>query len=142
MSLFYTKCSEPWAIILTSLYHGENKIHLDEMMMISALYQTNTHSWILKVPTHWNNNMQEDMSLYPDSSQPVIALTPECWVLCRESTNNQFCNLQSTIYCTWGKHVNHYTTNVVNKTLSKSTLSNLLNKIWLHQRYSLNVLQY
>ena len=90
MWLFYTKCSEPWAIILTFLYHGENKIHLDEMMMISVLYQNNTHSWILKVLAHWNNNMREDMSLYPDSSQPVISLTHECRVLSRESTNINF----------------------------------------------------
>jgi len=30
------------------LYHGENKLAFNEMMMMSALFQTNTLSWILK----------------------------------------------------------------------------------------------
>ena len=38
------------------LYHGENKLIFNEMMMRSALYYTNTLSWIFIVPAHWNNS--------------------------------------------------------------------------------------
>jgi hypothetical protein len=53
------------------LYHGENKLIFNEMMMRSALYQTNTLNWILLVLAHWNNSPRVDMSL-----QPVFALSP------------------------------------------------------------------
>jgi hypothetical protein len=45
------------------LYHGENKLIFNEMMMRSALYQTNTLSWIFIVLAPWNNSLQIDMSL-------------------------------------------------------------------------------
>jgi len=31
------------------IYHGENKLYFDEIMMMSVLYQTNTLSWIFMV---------------------------------------------------------------------------------------------
>ena len=34
------------------LYHGENKLIFNEMMMMSALYLTHTLSWILIVLAH------------------------------------------------------------------------------------------
>ena len=40
--------------VFFQLYHGENKLHFNEMMM-SPLYWTNMHSWIFIVLTHWNN---------------------------------------------------------------------------------------
>ena len=33
-------------------YHGENKLSFNEMMMMPALYYTNTLSWILIVLAH------------------------------------------------------------------------------------------
>jgi len=36
------------------LYHGENKLIINEMMMKSTLYQTNMLSLIFIVLAHWN----------------------------------------------------------------------------------------
>jgi hypothetical protein len=49
------------------LYHSENKLIFNEMMMSSALYYANTLSWIVIVLGHWNNSPRVDMSLHPDS---------------------------------------------------------------------------
>ena len=43
-------------ISIFKVYHGENKLIFNEMMMRSALYYTNTLSWIFIVPAHWNNS--------------------------------------------------------------------------------------
>jgi hypothetical protein len=34
----------------------KNKLHFDEMMMMSALYKTNTFNWIFIVLVQWNNS--------------------------------------------------------------------------------------
>jgi len=49
------------------LYHGVNKLILNEMMMRSALFLTNTLSWIFIVLAHWNNNPRVYMSLHSDT---------------------------------------------------------------------------
>ena len=49
------------------LYYGENKLIFNEMMMRSALFQTNTLSWIFIVLAHWNNSPWSDMSLLSDT---------------------------------------------------------------------------
>jgi hypothetical protein len=46
----------------------------DEMMMMSALYYTNTLRWIFIVLAHWNNSLRVDMSLHSIPNQPVFAL--------------------------------------------------------------------
>jgi hypothetical protein len=59
-------------------YHGENKFIFDEMMR-SALYKTNTLSWIFLVLAHWNNSTRLDTPLghiILILNQPVFALTP------------------------------------------------------------------
>jgi len=43
------------------LYHGENKLIFYEMIMMSALYYTNTFSCISIMLSHWNNNLRVDM---------------------------------------------------------------------------------
>jgi len=43
------------------LYHGENKLIFNEMTIRSALYLTNTLSWIFIVLAHWNNSPRIDM---------------------------------------------------------------------------------
>ena len=35
--------------IIFQLHHSENKLYFDEMMIMSALYETNTLSWIFRV---------------------------------------------------------------------------------------------
>jgi hypothetical protein len=49
------------------LYHGENKLIFNEMMTRSALYYTNTLSWIFIVLDNWNNSPRIDMSLHSDT---------------------------------------------------------------------------
>ena len=49
---------------IVQLYHGENKLIFDEMMMRSAFYLTNTLSWIFIVPAWCNTSPQVDMSLH------------------------------------------------------------------------------
>jgi hypothetical protein len=56
------------------LYHGENKLIFNEMMMRSTLYQTNTLSWIFILLAHWNNSPL--WHIIPISSHPVFALSP------------------------------------------------------------------
>jgi hypothetical protein len=49
------------------LYHGKNKLIFNEMMMRSALYYTNTLSWIFIVLTYWNNSLWIDLSPHLDT---------------------------------------------------------------------------
>ena len=37
--------------------NGENKVHIDKMMMMAALYKTNTLSWIFIMLAHGNNSL-------------------------------------------------------------------------------------
>jgi len=46
------------------LCHVENKLIFNEMIMMSALYKTNTLNWIFIVLAHWNNTPRVDMSLH------------------------------------------------------------------------------
>jgi hypothetical protein len=48
------------------LYHGENKLHLNNEMMF-ALHETNTLSWIFIVFVHWNNSPRGNMLLHSDT---------------------------------------------------------------------------
>jgi hypothetical protein len=49
------------------VYHGENKLIFNEMMMRSALYKTNTRSWIFVVLAQWNTSFRIDRSPKPDT---------------------------------------------------------------------------
>jgi hypothetical protein len=51
---------------ICQLYHGENKLIFNEMMMRSALYETNTLSWMFIVLAHWNSPLV-DMSFHLDT---------------------------------------------------------------------------
>jgi len=57
--LFNAKCT------IFQLYHGENKLHIDEMtiMMMSALYLSNMLSWI----SQWNKSAGRHMSLHTET---------------------------------------------------------------------------
>jgi hypothetical protein len=56
-------CSTP----TQQFFSGENKLIFNEMMMRSALYYTNTCSWIFIVLAHWNNSQRFDMSPHSDT---------------------------------------------------------------------------
>jgi hypothetical protein len=49
------------------LYYCKNMLIFNEMMMMSALYETNTLSCIFIVLAHWNNSPRVDMSLHSDT---------------------------------------------------------------------------
>ena len=49
------------------LCYGENKLIINEMMMRSALFWTNTLNWIFIVLAHWNNSPRVEMSLHSDT---------------------------------------------------------------------------
>jgi hypothetical protein len=63
------------------LYHGENKLIFNEMMMRSGLSNTNTLSSIFIVLAHQNNSLRVDMSPHSDTlswfrASQVFALSP------------------------------------------------------------------
>ena len=73
---------------------------------------------------HWNNNPRVDMLRHLDTlfwlSQPIVALSSECYVRRGEATNTNFIVfglirpvLEPTIYHTRGEHANHYATDAV-----------------------------
>ena len=84
-----------WVIVANSaifqLYHGENKLISNEMMMMTALYY-NTLSWIFIVLAHWNNSPRIDIFPHSEtlSCPPVFALSPYCCVLSGETANTNF----------------------------------------------------
>jgi hypothetical protein len=64
------------------IYHGDN----NEMMIRSALYQTNTLSWIFIVLAHWNNIPRIDMLPHSDTlswfraNQSLLFLLIAAWL--------------------------------------------------------------
>jgi hypothetical protein len=56
------------------LYYGENKLIINEMMMRSALFYTNTLSWIFIVLAHWNNSPRVEMSLHSDILNEITSI--------------------------------------------------------------------
>jgi hypothetical protein len=65
-------------------------------------------------------------------SQPVLVLSPECYVLSGEATHIMvfgliLMGLEHTIYHTRGEHANHYTIDAVGLLL-KNKLSSFLSK--------------
>jgi hypothetical protein len=49
------------------LYHVENKLIFNEMMMRSVFFYNNALSLICILLAHWNNNLRVDMSLRSDT---------------------------------------------------------------------------
>ena len=71
-----------FSYIYIYMYNVENKWQCHEMTTMSALYKTNTLSWILIVPAHWNNSPQVDTRLHSNTlswfrvNQFKLVLTP------------------------------------------------------------------
>ena len=96
------------------------------MLMRSALYQTNTLSWILRVLTiaHWNDSPWIDMSPHENTLASTCSFS---WMMSAEKQqipNTNFIvfgltrsGLVPTIYHTRGEHANHYTTDGVTHNL-------------------------
>jgi hypothetical protein len=68
------------------LYHGDNKLIFKEMMMKSALFQTNKLSWFFIAIVHCNNCLRVDRSLYSDTlfwfwaNQSLLLLLHGAWL--------------------------------------------------------------
>jgi len=60
------------------LYHGENKLIFNEMMVRSVLFCANTLSWIFIVLGYWNNSPRIDMSADSDTLFWFRAITSLC----------------------------------------------------------------
>jgi len=111
------------------LYHGENKLQFNEMMMRSTLYKTNTLSWIFIVLllAHWNNSPQIYMSPHSDTVSRFRANQYLLFLLnglCLEEKQqmpilvigltDRGSNLRSTTL----EHASHYTTDAVHYTVT------------------------
>ena len=112
------------------LYHGESNLHFNEMMMImmmSALYQTNTLIWIFIMRAHCKNRRRIDMSFHSHTlfwfwaNQSFVLLIS---AMCLAEKQQNIClivfgltrlALEPKIYRIRGEHVNHNTTNAVLK---------------------------
>ena len=118
------------------LYHGENKLILNELIMMSALYLTNRLCWIFIVLAHWHNSPRVDISPHSDTIpcfQTNQSLFPWCCMLIEEATNTNFIvfgvsrsGLELTIYCTQGKHANYYTNDAVCYDMTDLVIQGLL----------------
>jgi hypothetical protein len=78
----------------------QEHVTFDEIMFMSALYYTNTFSWIMIVLAHWINNPQVDISLHITLtlSQPIVVF------------GSTRLGIEAMIYHTCRKHTDHYTT--------------------------------
>jgi hypothetical protein len=105
------------------LYHGENKLMFNEMMMRSALFYIGTQSWTFIVLAHWNNSPQVDISFHSGTvfwfrANQSFSLSSYCCVLRGEATTIIVFGLtgpglEHTIYSTRGEYANHYATDTV-----------------------------
>ena len=123
-------------LAIFQLYHSENKLIFNEMMMRSALYYTNTRSGIYSASSLKQQSACRHVAslwhIILNPSQPVFALAPKCCVLSGKATNTNFVvfgvnrpGLEPTIYRTLGQHANHYATDVVNYLLKNWCLAEI-----------------
>jgi hypothetical protein len=112
------------------LHHGKNKLIFYDMMIRSALFYTNTQSWIFIVLAHWNNSPRIDMSLLSDTlfwfranQSLLLLLNAACLAEKQQIPISVFGltrpGLEPTIYRIWGELANHYTTEKVRISLKK-----------------------
>jgi hypothetical protein len=98
------------------LYHGENNLIFNDMMMRSALYWTNTQSWIFNsASSQKKTSPRIDLSLHSDTlywfrsnQSSLILLNGVCF-----AEKQQIPIHIVTIYRTRGEHAKHYTTDAV-----------------------------
>jgi hypothetical protein len=106
------------------LYHGDNKLIFIEMMMRSALYQTNTLSWICIVLAQGNNSPRVDMSLHSNTlfwfraNQPLLLLFNDACLAEKQHIPLLVFGLtrpglEHSIYRTRDEHAKHYATYAV-----------------------------
>ena len=107
-------------------------------MMMSALYQTNTHSWIFIVLVHIHNIPQVNTRAPHPDSLPT-GLCPYSIIMRADQKNkknqqqipvlwsligpDRYSNSRSTIYHTRGEFADHYTTDAVQTNIKYCTLT-------------------
>ena len=71
------------------LISWREQVTFNEMIIISALYWTNTLNWIFIVTAHWINSQRIDMLLHSDTLSwfRTNQYIPSCYVLSREAAN-------------------------------------------------------
>jgi hypothetical protein len=85
------KFEDKWFLLkgnsaIFQLYHGENKLIFKEMMIKSALFQTNKLGWFVIALVHCNNSLRVDMSLHSDTliwfraNQSLFLLLHAAWL--------------------------------------------------------------
>jgi hypothetical protein len=98
---------------------GEYKLHVDEMITMTFLYQTKTYYWIFIVLAHWNNSLRVDRSLHSDTlsrfraNQLLPFLLNAAYFAKKQQipislSGLTWSGLELTIYHTRGEHANHY----------------------------------
>ena len=108
------------------LYHGENNLIFNERVMRSALFKTNTLSWIFVVLAHSSNSPRVDMSLHSDTlfwfrvNQSLLFLLNTACLAGKQQISLNFIvfgstrpRLEPTIYHTRSERANHYAIDVV-----------------------------
>ena len=97
---------------ICQLYHGENKLIFNEMMMKSALYKTNKISPLIDMSPHWDT-----LSWFRTNQSLLFLLNATSLA---QSNNYQFIvfgltrsGLDPTIYGTQGENANNYTIDTV-----------------------------
>ena len=93
------------------------KLIFNEMMMGSALFYTNTLSWIVKVLAHWNNSLQVDKLLHSNTLFWFRATKPSLLLLnaaCLAEKRNKY-----QFYSLWFYPPRDWTHNVPHSTSSR-----------------------
>ena len=94
------------------------------MMVITALYYSNTLSLIIIVKQYWTDTPLGHIILI--ASQPVFPLIPKCSVLSGEASITNVIALQGLeliLYRPRGKYTNNYTTDAVSLVRLKFVIS-------------------
>lgn len=110
-------------IVICQLYHGQGKLHFDDMT--SALYLDQNAYYNLLVLAQWHNRARLEMSLNPYTLfwfRTNMSMPFSLNAVCLAGKQPMQISLYKiwpdrgsnpVIYCTRNKHENHYTTDTV-----------------------------
>ena len=106
---------------ILQIYHGENKLIFNEMVMRFALYaELDFYSTSSLKQQFAGRHVVPIGHIIQIPSQPVLALSPKCCVLSREATHTNCIvfgsirpRIEPTIYRNGGEHANHYAIDAV-----------------------------
>ena len=102
--------------LIFQLYHDQNKLILNEMIMMYALYKTNRRSCILIVK---QQSTGRHVAPLGHANESLLFLLNAAWFAERQHIailklfGLTWPGFEPTIYCTRGKHSNLYTSDAV-----------------------------